>query len=360
MQVLVRTPVGRLPRRGREGGGTTGARDARATGAAGRLPRPERPVRRRCGRGRGDRSHRVPLVAPLGPAGHQGLRAARHDRSRRARVHRGRRAQRHVPRPQGEHGPADPPRLTSMPSIPSMPLRPAPAPIRGSTRTDTMNHRVGLRLLAALLPAAALLPGAAHAEKVVTEDPVGDAHSLTIDWEGGAPSAFVPAPDETSVDVVRTVASPWREASEGHRAGSRPPRRATSGDLPRRGGRHPGPFLTALELSKVPGHRLSTMTSGAAGETWSTVARPCGAGWIARRTRLEVSLPTACLGTPRWVRLGVQVRGFDLPARTRGRAGDDLRRRRSSRHVQREQQPARGRGSAAADALTGASSTITS
>jgi len=28
---------------------------------------------------------------------------------------------------------------------------------------------------------------------------------------------------------------------------------------------------------------------------------------------LEVSLPTACLGTPRWVRLGVQVSGFDLP-----------------------------------------------
>jgi hypothetical protein len=38
-----------------------------------------------------------------------------------------------------------------------------------------MTHRLGTRLLALLLPAAALLlPAAAHAERVVTEDAVGD------------------------------------------------------------------------------------------------------------------------------------------------------------------------------------------
>ena len=238
-----------------------------------------------------------------------------------------------------------------------MPLRPAPAPTRGSTRTDTMNHRVGLRLLAALLPAAALLPGAAHAEKVVTEDPVGDAHSLTIDWEGGAPSAFVPAPDETSVDVVRTVASPWREASEGHRAGSRPPRRAPSGDLPRRGGRHPGPFLprSSCRRCRAIGCRR---TSGAAGETWSTVARPCGGGWIARRTRWRCPClrPASARrdGSGSECRSAVSTCRSDPGACRRRPTSTTVIETRSARST-----PSRGRGSAAADPQR-ASSTITS
>lgn len=37
-----------------------------------------------------------------------------------------------------------------------------------------MTHRLGTRLLAVLLPATALLPAGAHAEKVVTEDAAGD------------------------------------------------------------------------------------------------------------------------------------------------------------------------------------------
>ena len=175
-----------------------------------------------------------------------------------------------------------------------------------------MNHRFGAPLLPALLFATAvLLPGAAHAERVVTEDLVGDAHSLTIDWEGGAPSAFVPAPAETSVDVVRTVAAhgakrlrvavQLRDLRAGHP-------RATFLDVvvvtPDRS--------YSLELSKVPGHRPSTDFWGRRRDLVH-----CRAALRGRMDRasdtLEVSLPTACLGTPRWVRLGVQVSGFDMP-----------------------------------------------
>ena len=40
-----------------------------------------------------------------------------------------------------------------------------------------MTSRLGLRVLAAVLPLALLAPVAAHAEKVVTEDAVGDAEA---------------------------------------------------------------------------------------------------------------------------------------------------------------------------------------
>ncbi len=64
-----------------------------------------------------------------------------------------------------------------------------------------MNHRFGVRLLAALLPAAILLSGAASAETVVTEDGAGDAEAYDYGFE------LVAAPPEASVDIIRTVAA---------------------------------------------------------------------------------------------------------------------------------------------------------
>ena len=59
--------------------------------------------------------------------------------------------------------------------------------------------------LAALLAAAALaLPTAAHAEKVVTEDAVGDVQAFDV---AGADAAYVATPDNVSTDITRTVAA---------------------------------------------------------------------------------------------------------------------------------------------------------
>jgi len=67
-----------------------------------------------------------------------------------------------------------------------------------------MTQRLGLRLLAAVLPVTSLLlPAAAQAEKVVTVDAPGDARAFTYDQQ----AQFVPAPQEAAVDITRTVAA---------------------------------------------------------------------------------------------------------------------------------------------------------
>jgi hypothetical protein len=71
-----------------------------------------------------------------------------------------------------------------------------------------MTHRLGPRLLAVLLTAAALLAPAttAHAELVVTEDAVGDV--VTAGTDPGLSDTgeeLVPAPDHVSTDIIRTA-----------------------------------------------------------------------------------------------------------------------------------------------------------
>src|SRR6478672_7713160 len=69
-----------------------------------------------------------------------------------------------------------------------------------------MSPRPGLRLLAAALPLALLAPAAAHAEKVVTEDAAGDVVTVGPTGPGEDDLAnLVPAPDDTTVDIVRTT-----------------------------------------------------------------------------------------------------------------------------------------------------------
>src|SRR6478609_5002460 len=69
-----------------------------------------------------------------------------------------------------------------------------------------MSPRPGLRLLAAALLLALLAPAAAHAEKVVTDDAVGDVVTLGPTEPGEDDLAnLVPAPDNTATDVVRTT-----------------------------------------------------------------------------------------------------------------------------------------------------------
>ena len=68
--------------------------------------------------------------------------------------------------------------------------------------------RPGLRVLALALalPAALLVPSAAHAEKVVTDDPAADVLTLGPTEQGGDDlDNLLPAPENLTADVVRTT-----------------------------------------------------------------------------------------------------------------------------------------------------------
>ena len=84
-----------------------------------------------------------------------------------------------------------------------------------------MSHHLGARVVAALLPLTVLIPAAAHAERVVTDDAVGDVVSEPSDISVSAEATtdpppevvdpFVPDPDNATTDITRTVVD--------HRAG---------------------------------------------------------------------------------------------------------------------------------------------
>ena len=76
-----------------------------------------------------------------------------------------------------------------------------------------MTVRLGLRLLALALPAALLVPAAAHAGTLTVDDGAGDAKALNMavifvemfDGTTADGPIFLDAPAETSTDVVRTT-----------------------------------------------------------------------------------------------------------------------------------------------------------
>ena len=68
-----------------------------------------------------------------------------------------------------------------------------------------MSLRHGARLAALLAASAVLLPVAAHAEKVVTHDPVGDVD--VVGWLADEDAELPPTPDPSPADIVRTVAA---------------------------------------------------------------------------------------------------------------------------------------------------------
>lgn len=164
-----------------------------------------------------------------------------------------------------------------------------------------MTPRLGLRLLALALPVALLAPAAAHAEKVVSEDPAADVVALGPTEQGEDDLAnLVPAPDNTTVDVVRTVVEhsdsrlrvriDLRELGKArvYFAGLRV-RTSTRAfeveidDL----GRRPTASLTRAS-GAVECARLRAETDEAA-------------------ARVVVTIPTVCLGGPRWIQVGAGV-----------------------------------------------------
>ena len=68
-----------------------------------------------------------------------------------------------------------------------------------------MSSRLGPCLVALLVPAVLLAPAKAHAERVVTHEPVGDAGVLG--WLADEEAELPPTPDPSPADIVRTVAA---------------------------------------------------------------------------------------------------------------------------------------------------------
>lgn len=164
-----------------------------------------------------------------------------------------------------------------------------------------MTHRPGLRLLAALVPAVALLvPGVAHAERLATPDAVGDVVRTT--FVEGSEDTYTAAPDETAFDVTRTVVTH-------HAARLRVTVRFR--DL------HPTrSHLTYVKVRTPDGRYEIFLDRGRGEDSVDFAGRPgmqdCdGLRWSASNTtdRVAVSLPTSCLGSPRWVQVGVGAAG---------------------------------------------------
>ena len=169
-----------------------------------------------------------------------------------------------------------------------------------------MPSRLGARLAAALVPAVALLlPAAAHAEKVVTEDAVGDAQAVTSDVPDGstAEAVFTPAPDETATDITRTVVAHGNTrlsitvhlrdlvlTSSNHQTYVRV---AT----PR--------FAYTVLVSKSPGSRATAELRRKSGR--SAECRGLRVAVDGDTDTVSLSLPTTCIDSPRWVQVGVGV-----------------------------------------------------
>ncbi|MFC7723593.1 hypothetical protein ACFQW6_00635 [Nocardioides sp. GCM10028917] len=162
-----------------------------------------------------------------------------------------------------------------------------------------MSPRLGLRLVALIVPAALLAPVAAHAEKVVTHDPAGDA--TVVGWLAEEDAELPPVPDPSAADIVRTV------AAHGDRrlsitvhftelAGVRDHSMQVLVRTPS------GAYR--VDLDKEEGRRVrSTITRNRE----AVDCRALRARYDTGADAVAVSVPTACLSSPRWVRLGIKA-----------------------------------------------------
>ena len=152
------------------------------------------------------------------------------------------------------------------------------------------------RLVAVLLAAVVLLPVAAHAEKVVTEDAMGD----VVGFVGGSsfPDETVPAPDYAGVDIVRTAVD---HGARRLRVTAR--FRAMERD----------PFQFTVIRVKTPQKSYEITVERMGGKPVSTFdggrnapeCRGLKSKIDLSADLVTTSLPTSCLDTPRWVQVGV-------------------------------------------------------
>lgn len=159
-----------------------------------------------------------------------------------------------------------------------------------------MSHRLGVRLATVLLPVAALvLPAAAHAEKVVTEDTVGDVVNLD---GSSATLQGSPAPDYAGVDVVRTAVAHGANRLRvvvRFRALERDPFHFTVIRLVTPQGKYD------VIVERLGGSPISNLEGGRDAADCRGLKAKVDLG----ADTLTTTLPTSCIGSPRWVQVGV-------------------------------------------------------
>ena len=155
--------------------------------------------------------------------------------------------------------------------------------------------RAVARLVVVLVPVALSLPTAAHAEKVVFEDAVGDVVSIVDDQDL---DQSVPAPEYAGVDVVRTsVALGANRLRVGvrFRALERDPFQFTIVRV-----KTPdGPFDITVE--RLGGTPITRISRGPKDVDCRGLAAKVDLG----ADTVTVSLPASCVDDPRWVQVGV-------------------------------------------------------
>ena len=155
------------------------------------------------------------------------------------------------------------------------------------------------RLLAALIPATAVLvaPPAAHAERLTIEDAVADAQTIRSDFDE---EVFTPAPEHTGADITRTV------VMHGAR---RVQVRVRFRDLQRT-------FPSAASVKvRTPAWRFDIHASRNSPGADIRLTRRLREDVVECRGlhstvdgakhQLTISVPSACLGNPAWVQVGV-------------------------------------------------------
>lgn len=168
-----------------------------------------------------------------------------------------------------------------------------------------MTSRLGLRLVALVVPVVLLAPAAAHAEKVGTTDPAGDVVSLGPTEQGGDDlDNLLPAPENLTADVVRTVVD---------HAGSRLRVRIDLREL----GRSRNYFAVLQVRTPAGTFEVETDKLGRRPEVEMTrrgraveCPRLRAVGDRAA-ARASITIPTSCLGAPRWVQVGAGVASLE-------------------------------------------------
>lgn len=164
-----------------------------------------------------------------------------------------------------------------------------------------MSSHAAPRLVALLVPLVLAGP-AAHAQRVATDDAAGDAQRLDWDQSGKNDPVFVPAPEETSTDIIRTVVDLGGKrlrVSVHFRDLVRVTDHETSVEV-----RTSSRDLFRVGIDKDEGSRLEVSLTHEGSEL---ECHGIDAGIDRTGDRVTLSVPAACLGRPRWVQLGIGV-----------------------------------------------------
>ena len=164
-------------------------------------------------------------------------------------------------------------------------------------------RRTPSRVVGLLAPLVLLAPAAAHAEKVVTNDGVGDAQVVTTSFPpvGEQVVTTEPAPDETSVDITRTVVA----HGDNRLRITVHVRDLVPSSLPTTFLRVVTPQQPyELIAGKSPGSRAEAVLTrrGLEADCRGLKARVDGT-----TDTVTVSLPTTCISSPRWVEVGAGI-----------------------------------------------------